>query len=90
MTQELEVWGSALSPGSLAFLEEELTWNWCNWNGFFDEGNKENYQSRNLNIQGNSKTSSFAITVYFYYEWKDPNTEEKRCLKIKLLQMKAA
>ena len=34
--------------------------------------------------------SNFAITIYYCYEWRDPITDEKRWLKIQLVQMKAA
>ena len=49
-----------------------------------------NYQSWNLNNQWNDRWSSFALTIYNYYEWRDPNTEEKSCIKIQLPQMKFA
>ena len=45
--------------------------------------------SRNFNNQWNNEPNSFAITIFYYYGSKDLNTEEKRCLIIQLLQMKA-
>ena len=31
---------------------------------------------------------SFAITIYYCYEWRDPNAEKKRWLKIKKYKWK--
>ena len=33
---------------------------------------------------------TIAISIYYYYECREPNAEEKRCLKKPSMQMKAA
>ena len=52
-------------------------------------GNTENKQSRTPNNQWNNSAGGFAITVYYCYEQRGHNTDEKRWLKIQLVQMKA-
>ena len=56
---------SAMSPGSFTFSDLELTRNWKNQRGFYNEENTEYCQSRKLNNQWNNRASSFAITIYY-------------------------
>ena len=35
-----------------------------------------------MNNQWKNSAGSFVITIYYCGEWRDPNTEEKRWLKI--------
>ena len=77
-TWELEVRGVFWM---LSVLDIELARNWRNWKSFFKEVNKE------VNNQWNNRASCFVITICCYYEWRNP--EEKRWIKLQLVQMKA-
>ena len=79
--------GGVPSPWFLALLDVELAVNWRNMKDLFQVGNIE--QSRDLNNPWKNKACNFVITICYYYQWRCPNTEEKRWLKIQMVQMKA-
>ena len=64
--------------------------NWPETGRLFPEGEYGELSIKKLEQLWNNEPSSFAINFCYYYEWKDLNNKEKRCLKIQLLQIKTA
>ena len=79
---DLTRFGECFEPGKLAFLM-------LNWTEIAETGRVFPGGEYGESLQ-NNKPCSFEINIFYYYEWKDPNTEEKRCLKIQLLQIRIA
>ena len=75
-TQELGV-GECCEPQNFSIFGRQIGPKLKKLEGFLQKGNTENEQARNLNNQWNNRASSFTRTVYYCYEWRDPDTEKK-------------
>ena len=78
MTTKNWEFGKCSEPRKLSVFEITIDMKLKKPEGLFSRGEYEELSIKKF------------VTIYYYYAWKDPNSEEWNYLKIQLLQMKAA